>query len=140
MIFVLIAPCIIVGCGESPPSVIVKPPVDGGAMIRLPGNRGFVTIKTETPAVAKGSRKKNQPTSIVAFFFQKDGVTPMSPAPTDVVIKLGSDGNAMPVALAVDSKDPNRFTSSPGLFPQGLQGTVHLKIDGEDVEESFSAL
>jgi hypothetical protein len=138
--FILLAPGVILGCGGSPSTIDVRLPVDGGAMIRLPGNRGFFAIKTEGPSDAGGRKKKNQATTIVATFYQADGVTPMSPAPTDVVLKLGAEGSAMPVTLTADTKDLNRFTSSPGLYSQGLQGTVHLKISGEDVEESFSAL
>jgi hypothetical protein len=128
------------GCGALPSNVAVKQSPTGGALIRLPGNRGFVAIKTETPEAARGGKAKNPTRSIVASFFQTDGVTPMSPAPTDIVLKLGVTENATPVTLAPDSKDANRFASSPGPYPQGLQGTVHAKIDGEVVEETFSAL
>ena len=138
--FILLGLGPIVGCGGSPSTVAVQPPAGGGAMIRLPGNRGFFTIKTEGPAAAQGGKKKHQATSIVATFYQADGVTPMNPAPTDVVLKLGVGEKEMPITLTADSKDPNRFTSSPGLYSQALQGTMHVKIGGEDVEESFSAL
>jgi hypothetical protein len=140
LMLVLFASGMIVGCAESPSSVMVKPPAGGGVMIRLPGNRGFVTIKTESPAATQASKKKITTRIVVASFFQADGSTPMSPAPTDVVLKLGTAENATTVALAADSQEPNRFASSPGQYPQGFQGSVHLKIGGEDVEESFSAL
>ena len=39
----------------------------------------------------------------------------MNPAPTDVVLKLEVGENAMPIALTADSKESNRFASSPGV-------------------------
>jgi hypothetical protein len=128
------------GCGEQASNLHLTPPPSGGAMVRLPGNRGFVAIKTESPVATRGVKTKNRAASIVAFFYQIDGVTPMTPAPTDVIFKLGVNGDATPVALSPDSKDANRFASSPGPYSRGIQGTVHAKIDGEDVEESFSSL
>jgi hypothetical protein len=128
------------GCGGSTPTLQVQPPPGGGAMVRLPGNRGFVTVKTESPDLPRSGRPKHAPTVIVASFYQPDGTTPMSPAPTDVVFKPDESTKGTPIALSPDPKDPNRFASTAGTsFPGGLQGTIHAKIQGEDVEESFSA-
>src|SRR4051812_9431930 len=96
LMFFLVVPGMTIGCGGSSSSARMMPPPGGGAMIRLPGNRGFFTIKTEGPAAARGAKKKNQTTNIVATFYQTDGVTPVSPPPTDVVLKLGAAGSAMP--------------------------------------------
>jgi hypothetical protein len=140
LIIAMLATASIAGCGGSPPSTVIKPPPGGGAMIRLPGNRGLFTIKSDGPPGPAGRGKKSPARSVVATFFQADGVTPMSPAPTDVVLQLESAGKTTSVALAADPKDPTRFASTSGPYPQALQGTVRLKIDGQDVEESFSAL
>jgi hypothetical protein len=132
--------CSTFGCGEPASNLNLKPSPVGGAMTRLPGNRGLVAIKTEAPAGAKGGKAKARTTTIVASFYQSDGTTPMSPAPTDVVLKLGDAEDAKDVALSPDAKEPHRFASSPGPYPNGLQGTIHAKINGEEVKESFSSL
>jgi hypothetical protein len=66
-------------------------------------------------------------------------VTPLDPAPTEVVLKVDAAGPGVAVPLSPDAKDPNRFVSAPGKFPNGLAGTIHAKIDGADVEETFSS-
>lgn len=111
----------------------------GGSLVRLPRDRGFVALKTESPASSKISRGKNRPLSVVAYFYQTDGTTPMSPAPTDVVFKVGNGADAKPVTLTPDASDPNRFVSTPGIYPRGLQGTIQAKVNGESVEEIFSS-
>lgn len=128
------------GCGSSPSNLNLKPPPNGGAMVRLPKNRGYVDIKTESPSAPGGPKSKNRPVSIVAFFYQNDASTPMSPAPTDVVFKIGTTEKAKTVPLAPDAKDPNRFVSEPGPYSRGIQGMIHAKVDGEELEESFSSL
>ncbi len=130
----------ILGCGETPSNLTVKPAPTGGALVRLPGNHGFVAIKTENPNAAQGSKGKNRPTSIVAYFYQPDGQTLMSPAPADVVFKLGDNDSTKAVTLTPDSKDPNRFASAPGPYSRGIQGKIQAKINGESIEESFSSL
>jgi hypothetical protein len=134
--------CSTFGCGEPASNLNLKPSPSGGAMTRLPGNRGLVAIKTEGPASARGGKTKTKArtTTIVASFYQSDGTTPMTPAPTDVVLKLGVSDDPKAVTLSPDSREPHRFASSPGPYPNGLQGTIHAKINGEDIQESFSSL
>jgi hypothetical protein len=80
---------------------------------------------------------------IVAVFFNKDGSTPMSPAPTDVVFELeilrSKTGQTKTVALEADPTAPNRFVSAAGSFPGGVAGKIRAKIDGQEIECSFSA-
>lgn len=128
------------GCGGSPSNVSPKPSPIGGALVRLPGNRGFVAIKSEGPGGSRGARAKLRSASIVAVFYQDDGTTPMNPPPSEVVFEIGAAEKAKPVALSPDPADPNRFVSSPGPYANGLQGTIRAKIGGEDVRESFSSL
>jgi hypothetical protein len=129
-----------IGCSDQAHDAGTKPPPGGGAMIRLPNGRGFVAVKTELLAGSPKGKTKTRAATIVAVFYQTDGVTPMTPAPTDVVFKIGPPENAKSVALSPDAGDPTRFTSLPGPYLNALQGIVHAKINGEDVEESFSAL
>ncbi|MHC5538139.1 hypothetical protein ACYOEI_07915 [Singulisphaera rosea] len=128
------------GCGPNPSNLNLKPPPNGGAMVRLPRDRGYVAIKTENPSPTQGPKLKNRPVSIVAYFYRNDASTPMTPAPTDVVFKIGTTEKAKSVTLAPDAKDPNRFVSEPGPYSRGIQGMIHAKVDGEEVEESFSSL
>jgi hypothetical protein len=133
------------GCGQQPSNLTIKPPTSGGAMIRLPNDRGFVAVKTEIDKADHNLRinprnARNRPVSIVAYFFQNDGTTAMSPAPTDVVFEIGAAQNAQAIALSPDASEPNRFASPPGLYSNSLQGIVRAKIAGEEVRESFSAL
>ncbi|QEH35263.1 hypothetical protein OJF2_38110 [Aquisphaera giovannonii] len=132
------AAMIAAGCGDSSPGVMVKPAPSGGAMTRLK-NVGFFTIKAEGPAGAAG-RKKNAARSLVVMVFGPDAATPMSPPPTDVVVNLDAAGKTTPVPLKPDDKEPGRFVSAPGPYPTGLQGEVRMKVGGEDVGESFSAM
>ena len=128
------------GCGDSPSNLNLKPSPVGGAMTRLPGDRGLVAIKAELPPAGRGSKAKSRTATIVVSFFQVDGATPMTPAPTEVVLLLGAADKAKSVSLSPDPKEPHRFASAPGPYANGLQGTIHAKIDGEDVRESFSSL
>ncbi|WP_422928107.1 hypothetical protein [Singulisphaera sp. PoT] len=127
------------GCGETPSFVPTKVAPTGGSLVRLPKDRGFVALKTESPAKPGVGKGRNRPLSVVAYFYKSDGSTPMSPAPTEVVFKQGEGQNAKPINLVPDASDPNRFASDPGHYPRGLQGTIRAKIDGESVEESFSS-
>src|SRR5262245_14662357 len=116
------------GCGKTPTHLTTQMAPTGGSLVRLPRDRGFVALKTESPASSKISRGKNRPLNVVAYFYQTDGTTPMSPAPTDVVFKTGEGEKAKSVTLAPDAADPNRFVSTPGPYPNGLQGTIQAKI------------
>lgn len=127
-----------IGCGGSAIELNPKPSPVGGAMMRLPRGQGLVAIKTEA-ADAK-SKSRNRPVCIVAYFYAMDGTTPLSPAPTDVVFKIGIDEKAKNIALSPDVKNPNRFVSAVGPYANGIQGVIQAKIQGEDVTESFSSM
>jgi hypothetical protein len=43
------------------------------------------------------------------------------------------------MTLEADPTTPNRFVSAASSFPGGLEGRIRVKIDGRDIEESFSA-
>ncbi|MGP0069208.1 MAG: hypothetical protein ACLQGP_37110 [Isosphaeraceae bacterium] len=135
----------IIGCGaESGTQVVaVKPSPVGGAMVRLPHDAGLVAIKTETADPSRAAKKKPRAAKIVAVFFENDGSTPMTPPPTEVVFELegirSNSAGLKTVALEADPRTPNRFVSAASSFPGGLEGKIRVKIDGQDLEESFSA-
>ena len=111
-------------------------------MVRLPNDAGLVAIKTETADPSRAVKKKPQATKIVAVFFKNDGSTPMTPPPTEVVFELESlrskTADLKPVTLEADPTTPNRFVSAASSFPGGVAGKLRVKIDGQDLEESFS--
>ena len=88
-------------------------------------------------------KTKLRATKIVAVFFENDGSTPMTPPPTEVVFELESfrskTADLKTVTLEADPTTPNRFVSAASSFPGGLEGKIRVKIDGQDLEESFSA-
>ncbi len=112
-------------------------------MVRLPHDAGLVAIKTEPADTSVGAKTKLRATKIVAVFFEKDGSTPMTKPPTEVVFELESfrskTADLKTVTLTADPTTPSRFASAPSSFPGGLEGKIRVKIDGQDIEESFSA-
>jgi hypothetical protein len=136
-----------IGCGADSGNQVaaVKPSPVGGAMVRLPQGAGLVAIKTEIADPARAAKTKLQATKIVAVFFENDGSTSMSPPPSEVVFELESwrSKTAKPdvktVALEADPTSPNRFVSAASSFPGGVEGRIRVKIDGRELEESFSA-
>ena len=135
----------IIGCGvQSGPSMATfKPSPVGGAMVRLPHDAGLVAIKTETADPSRAVKTKPRATKIVAVFFKNDGSTPMTPPPTEVAFELESlrskTADLKTVTLEADPTTPNRFVSAASSFPGGVAGKLRVKIDGQDLEESFSA-
>jgi hypothetical protein len=119
-------------------------------MIGLNDEKSFVELTNE-PEVA--DRRNPQPTSIVAYFLQVDGKTPLSPLPTDVkfMIETGRGTNSRvtkasvtPVPLLPEPKsdDPAgaaRFVSKPGPYHLlGVRGTLSATISGRGTSTSFS--
>ena len=138
------------GCGSPEPSSQVLKGTHSGTFIRLPDDKGFVELVNE-PAVI--DRRNPQPTSIVAYFFQADGKSAMSPSPTDVSFQIDPDarskqrgqatGGASTLPLSAEPKadDPavtSRFASKTGpYYLAGVRGTLKAKINGQDVSTAF---
>jgi|SRR5271157_1747200 len=76
-----------VGCGSPELSSQVFKGTHSGTSIRLPEDKGYVELVNE-PIVT--DRRNPQPTSIVAYFHQADGKSPMSPSPTDVSFQIAT--------------------------------------------------
>src|SRR5262245_23650538 len=92
----------LVGCGggDTGPASSATTGPGGGTMFSLPKGQGFFEIQSEMNAPPKGARGKTRSATIVATFYQSDRQSPLSPAPTDVSVKLGVDGSASAIALS----------------------------------------
>ena len=104
----------------------------------MPDSKGFVELTTERSATSKQSRGSPTKTRILAYFFQADGTTAMSPAPTDVKITLGAAGSSPVVSLTPQATDPGQFASEPGDYPDELRGQIAFDLDGKPVQATFS--
>ena len=130
------------GCSPPVLNMNTKPAPGGGAMFPLPGNAGFVAVSTESAPPSRGAKAKRHAATIVARFYQPDGTTPITPAPTDVSVKIGVADDSPSVALAGspgEERMSSRFASPLGDYPDGIQGSISAKIDGRTVEVPFSA-
>jgi hypothetical protein len=139
----LFAVSLLAGCGESitvPPSEIAIGPHQGTAF-RLPDNQGFAEIVNEPKPQVRGSK---DPTSIVVYFLETDGKTPISAKPTDVKVDLTQQQKTVAVALAAEPKsdDPagaSRFASKPGPYQlAGARGKLVASVGGQRVEKVFA--
>lgn len=134
------AAAVLAGCGSQPspqPPAVTRGPHDGST-IRLPGEKGFVELVNEPEVDA---RQRGAATSVVAYFLQADGKSPLSPAPTDVKFEVGSEakkaGQSVSLAAEPKSGDPAgaaRFASRPGPFSlDSLRGRLTATLDGQPV-------
>lgn len=149
----LAAAGLVAGCGSPEPSsqvIKVFKGTHGGTTFRLPDEKGFVELVNE-PVVT--DRLNPQPTSIVAYFYQADGKSAMSPSPTDVSFQIAPDarskqrgqatGGASTLPLSAEPKadDPagaSRFASKTGpYFMAAVRGTLKAKISGQDISTAF---
>jgi hypothetical protein len=105
-------------------------------MFPLPGKKGFLEIKTDGGEPAgRGSRSKGATNSLIVYFYQSDGTTEISPAPTDVTVTVGTAAGSPAVALAPQAK--GGFISPPGHFPPAFRGQLTAKVGAEAVEATF---
>jgi hypothetical protein len=125
----------VTGCGAA--SRTIPAPSHQGLVNELPGNQGYFEIGTEgnTPAGRSSGPKKPVETTIVVHFYGADGTTEMSPAPTEVTVKIGGGDSAKVVPLSPQIK--GGFASAPGPFSAGFRGRLNAKIGGEPVEANF---
>ena len=139
------------GCDSPGPQLAVNVTVapHRGTMIRLPDDKGFVELVNE-PEVF--DRRKTEPTSIVAYYLQIDGRSPLDPAPAEVHFAIetgggkgahGKPGSGERILLSAGPKpdDPvgaARFASRPGPYDlAGIRGTLTAKIGGQEISSSF---
>jgi hypothetical protein len=126
------------GCGGASSAALPLPP-HGGTMIALPNNRGFVEILTDRGRAARDNPRaqQNGKAQVIAYFYEPDGRTKMSPAPTEVKVKIGTSATGAVVSLAPQPKEAGMFASDPGTYPDGFRGEVTAKIGGESTQISF---
>jgi hypothetical protein len=132
----------IAGCGSSESGTLAKVSPNSVAMFSIPGNRGYFEVKTEIETAPRGARGAGRSSKIVASFYQADGTTPLSPLPTDVSVKVGSDEAGKTITLTPSpekSKSAFQFTTAMGDYPESLRGTLMATVNGERIEAPFTA-
>jgi hypothetical protein len=110
----------------------------GGNIVELPDSHGYVELKTDRGASPKKGSNDKPKSQIIAYFYQPDGSTVMSPAPTDCKLTLGAESSGTVINLTPRSKDAAEFASEPGNYPDELRGQIDLQIDGKPVHATFS--
>ena len=135
--FVLCSSLVLGGCGGSGNSstATVPAPQHGGNVVTLPGGKGFAELtidKSSTPA------KVASQTRLLAYFYQPDGTGALTPAPSDVKVRLGSAETGKDVKLTAQSAPAGLFASEPGQFPEGLRGQLELTLGGEPLQAAFT--
>ncbi|MHB1562284.1 MAG: hypothetical protein ACYC61_32995, partial [Isosphaeraceae bacterium] len=110
-----------------------------GQMTELPGGKGYFENRAKNDAAPAGrgggrASKKAADVPIVVHFHGPDGSTELSPAPTDVSVRIGGEsGQVIPLAAQAGGG----FASAPGRYPSAFRGTLNAKIDGQPVEAGF---
>jgi hypothetical protein len=140
------------GCDSTQTTIAVSAPTapHHGTMIALADGKGFVELLNE-PEVS--DRRNPEPTSIVAYFLQVDGKTPLDPAPADVAFAIDTSvgktgrgkqapGDRIPLTAQPKSEDPlgaGRFASKPGPYNlDSTRGILTAKIGGQEVSSVFT--
>ncbi len=116
---ILCLPMFVVGgCGGASTSHDSLPsPHHGGSIVALPGDRGFVELKTERLPVSKGKSATPAKSRILVYFYKSDGTTEMSPVPGDVSLKLGTAESGTDIKLSPEPKEPGLLASAPARIP-----------------------
>ena|ERR1017187_8999437 len=136
--FVLVPALILCGCNGGPTLGTALPTAQhGGQILTLPGGKGFAEILTERRAPVKAPATKAAKTRLLAYFYQPDGSTALSPAPSDVKVRLGTADNGRDVQLTPQTTPAGLFASEPGQFPDELRGQIELTLGGEPVQADF---
>jgi hypothetical protein len=133
----LIVPAgLLVGCGDNTATGGAPSPPHGGIMAAVPGGKGYAELIVGPAAGAKkGQQVKSQ---ITAYFYQSDGATEMSPAPTDVKIKVGTAAGSPTFALTPQPKEQGKFASEPADIPEGFRGQLEATINGAPVQLPYA--
>jgi hypothetical protein len=99
---------------------------------------GIVSGRPDSPC-ARAIARVGPPDTTFFIFYQPDGTSAMSPAPTDLRVKLGtgSDSPVVPLEPQAKTGDGSGFASPPGFYPSGFRGQLEAKINGEPVEVTF---
>jgi len=146
----LAAAGLVAGCASPELSPQAFKGTHAGTTFRLPDEKGFVELVNE-PVVT--DRRNPPPTSIVAYFYQADGKSAMSPSPTDVSFQINpgagsrqrdksaAGSSTLPFSAEPKADDPastSRFVSKTGPYDlAGVRGALRAKINGQDVSTAF---
>jgi hypothetical protein len=136
----LCSACAFSGCGVGGAPQALPSAQHGGEIMALPGGKGFAELLIDRGQPAKGATgklAKAAPTRLLAYFYQSDGSTALSPAPSDVKVHLGAADQGKDVTLAPQSAPAGQFASEPGEFPTELRGELNLTLGGEPVRAPF---
>lgn len=138
------------GCGTSttpsPPAPKDAPTVGPhqGTAFALPNGSGLVEIVNEPEPSDRG---KAASTAIVAYFLQPDGRTALSPAPTNVKVRLdvGKDSAAnldlKPEPKSGDPASAARFTTKTGPYAlPDIRGELSATVGGSDFKAVLSGV
>ena len=121
----------------------VKPSPVGGAMVRLPHDAGLVAIKTEAADPSRAGENEAAGDEDRRRLFRERRFNPHDSAPDRSCFRARKSpletADFKTVTLEADPAIPNRFVSAASSFPGGVEGKIRMKIDGQDLEESFSA-
>jgi hypothetical protein len=126
------------GCGNSAPPATLPSPHHGGNLVELAESKGYVEIGTERGLHSKTAAKGQNLARIIAYFYQPDATTTMSPPPTDVKLTIGAAGTGTVVALVPDPQEAGQFVSEPGTYPDELRGKIEFHVGGTPIQASFS--
>jgi len=108
-------------------------------MAGMPGGKGYAEVMVGPASGAGGARKGQQVKSqIAAFFYQSDGTTEMTPAPTDVKVKVGTAANSPALTLTPQPSEKGKFASEPAELPDGFNGQLEATVDGQPVQVTFT--
>jgi hypothetical protein len=126
--------CAIAGCGGSSKQLPVAKSAHGGTLVTLPDGQGFAEVLVDSAAVDKPGAKPQFKPRIVAYFFGSDGISEMSPGPTDVKIKIGMREDGRIVDLAQEPKETGKYASAFGEYPEGFAGQLEASLNGKAVQ------
>jgi len=138
-----IAPaCLLTGCGGSLTPLPIVKVSHGGTLVSLPNGRGFAEIVVETTVAGKSGPHAQVRSRIVVYFFQPDGTSGMNPAPTGVKVRLGRGKTGPVFDLSPQPKEAGMYATetSNSPYPDGFNGQLDFKVNGEDVHVVFFLL
>jgi hypothetical protein len=138
--FVLVPALILLGCnggGMTGTGTSLPATQHGGQMLALPSGKGFAELLVERGAVTKVAAKSPTKRRLLAYFYQPDGSTALTPAPSDVKVRLGSADSGTDVTLTPQSTPAGMFASEPGQYPDALRGQLALTLGGESIQTDF---
>jgi hypothetical protein len=130
---------LLAGCSDNMTTGGAPAAPHGGIMAAVPGGKGYAEVVVGPATGSQGPRKGQQVKSqVAAFFYQTDGTTEMSPAPTDVKVKVGTAADGATFSLTPQPSDKGKFASEPADLPDGFRGQLEATIDGQPVQVAFT--